>query len=299
MKYVNTKFMKRMASLRLRTSAERHNSFLLMPISFGSSSLTLLHLLDKRLREKNNRSNQNEYAIHVLFVDMSTLQYTSPEPNHLEQALERFPSHKYSTVRIEDILDYDVRPFENYQEYEELWSSREFSGTNKEKIHSFLSELPSTTSKADVAQILKNRLILQFARAQDITVVLWGDTATKLAEKTLAETAKGRGISIPSQISEGALSLGIASHYPLRDLLRKEVIAFSAFNAVSLTPLIASQSIPEQFHVSARTTLDELMSQYFTPVEETYPNIVANVVNTASKLRVPHLMGTSKEADGS
>lgn len=285
MKYVTTKFMKRMASCRVQAKA----SFL-VPLSFGASSVTLLYLLDKRLHEKASKFTENRYAIHVLHIDMSAVEPGSPTLNLMDNVKQRFPEHKYSVVPIEDIFDYDTRPFEGYQEYEHILSShlQDFSGTNKEKLEEYLSSLRSATSRSDALQILRNRLIVQFAKSHSYKTIVWGDTTTKLAEKTLSETAKGRGFSIPLHVSEGASPYGVACHYPLRDLLRKEVMAFSALTHIPLDTLIANQALSESAPAPARSaTIDNLMAQYFGPVEETYPNIVANVVNTASKLKAP------------
>lgn len=302
MKYVTTKFMKRMASSHVQDFSQASKPCLLVPISLGVSSVTLLYLLDKRLHEKTSRFSENGHAIHVLYVDISAVEPGSPAPNLLENIVRRFPQHQYSVAPIEDIFNHYTDPFEKYPEYETILSSQlqDFSGTNRDKLENCLSTLPSATSRSDALQILRNRLIVQFARNHSYKSIVWGDTTTRLAEKTLSETAKGRGLSIPWHISESASSLGVTFHYPLRDLLRKEIVAFSALTPIPLTSLIASQSRAESSPAPARSmTIDDLMAQYFGPVEETYPNIVANVVNTASKLKAPTTMADAQKPNGS
>ncbi|KAI9887262.1 MAG: cytoplasmic tRNA 2-thiolation protein 2 [Watsoniomyces obsoletus] len=150
----------------------------------------------------------------------------------------------------------------------------------------FFSSLSSATSKADILQKLKVRLLVRVAEEANCKGILWGDTATKLAEKTLAETAKGRGFSLPWQISDGPSPFGIPFYYPLRDLLRKEIISFSGLVTPSLTPLIVNQDGQDTVSASSKhNSLDVLMGQYFAPVEENFPNIVANVVRTSGKLQ--------------
>ncbi|KAI9790753.1 MAG: cytoplasmic tRNA 2-thiolation protein 2, partial [Peltula sp. TS41687] len=262
-----------------------------VPLSLGPSSVTLLYLLDKRLHERANKFIENGYAIHVLYIDLSTAEPGSPAPSGLlDSVKQRFPEHTYWVVPLEDIFDHDdVRPCEGHQEYESILSSQireNLAGTNREKLERCLSSISSATSRSDAVQILRNQLIVQFAKSHDHKTILWGDTTTRLAEKTLSETAKGRGFSIPWHLSEGPSPFGVSFHHPLRDLLRKEVMAFAAL--VPLSSLIAAGRAPtESIPASARSaTIDDLMAQYFGPVEENYPNIVANVVNTATKLKI-------------
>lgn len=78
-------------------------------------------------------------------------------------------------------------------------------------------------------------------------------------------------------------------YYPMRDLLKKEIIQFTKL--VSDPPL-EGLIIPERQKTiinttSKGTTIEDLMTQYFESVEENYPSIVANVVRTGSKLEMP------------
>ena len=289
MKYVNTKFMKRMAACRVRNPAENGSTSLLLPLSFGVSSVTLLYLLDKRLHEKTNRSPKDSSFIHVVFVDMSAIEPGSPSLKYVESVKERFPRHIYWVMRIEEIFDYDNRVCEALQidsASASPWRWQDNSKSNREKLESYISSLSSATAKSDVLEMLKIRLIVQLAKRHNHPAVLWGDTATKMAEKTLAETAKGRGCFISPQISEGALAYGVLFYYPLRDLLRTELVAHSALITPPLEHLTVSRPSLEGLSAPARkTTLDELITQYFTGVEQTYPNIIANVVNTSGKLK--------------
>ncbi|KAI9829525.1 MAG: cytoplasmic tRNA 2-thiolation protein 2 [Phylliscum demangeonii] len=220
---------------------------------------------------------------------MSSIEPGSPSINSLAQTQERFPNHHYSVLCIEDIFDVDeslVRMHPNAEESPD-GSLPEASPARAEKLQAYMSSLPSATARADALQTMKDRIILHGAKTNDCEAIFWGDSSTKLAEKILAETAKGRGSSIPMRISEGVQQLGVASYYPLRDVLRKEIVTFVDMVQPPLALLMARQRPLERFSAPTKTTtLDDLMSRYFKPVEDTYPNIVANVVNTASKLKM-------------
>jgi cytoplasmic tRNA 2-thiolation protein 2 len=126
--------------------------------------------------------------------------------------------------------------------------------------------------------------------------VLWGDSTTKLAERTLSETAKGRGFSLPWIVADGESPHGIEFFYPMQELLSKEIEAYASLLDPSLDDLLhAEESKPA---VSTKnTTIDDLMKQYFQSVERDYPSIVANVVKTAGKLQQLPLSETEQQCE--
>ncbi|KAL1635064.1 Cytoplasmic tRNA 2-thiolation protein 2 [Diplodia intermedia] len=286
-KYVNTKAIKRMESYAyyVKNRSANEERKLLLPVSFGVSSVTLLYLLDEHLKRQTAKTGRTGYALHVLFVDTAAVERDVPGVGTLEKLKEVFPGHEYSSVALADI-------FENSDAKEVLQAipeaaSADISGeaeTAQERLERLILSLPSATSRSDVITILKNRVIVNFAQNHGCKGILWGDSTTKIAEKTLAETAKGRGFSLPWQVSDGMSPYGIVFNYPVRDLLKKELVAHAQLTDPPLTGLIHEEK-PTQVSASAKnTTIDDLMKQYFESVERDYPSIVANVVRTSSKL---------------
>jgi len=146
--------------------------------------------------------------------------------------------------------------------------------------------MPSATSRADIISTLLTRLLVDVAKKNACESILFADSTTRLAEKTLSETAKGRGFSIPWLVSDGMSPYGIGFNYPLRDLLKKELILFSSLTTPPLDDLVIYQESSSHISASSKsTTIDDLMAQYFESVEENYPSIVANVVRTSTKLK--------------
>lgn len=202
---------------------------------------------------------------------------------HLNFVKQRYPQHTYHSSPLEDIYQY---PSISSAGYEVL--NGDETKSHSERLQTFLSSLPSATSKADMINVLRTRLIVEFAKSNDCECIVWGDSTTRLAEKTLAEAAKGRGFSLPWQTADGPSPHGIMFVFPLRELLRKEIIAYSQSVSPPLTPLILEAPAGTQVSASSRTTtIDDLMAQYFSSVEISYPSIVANVVRTSSKLQAP------------
>lgn len=196
---------------------------------------------------------------------------------------ERFPTHTYITLGIEDALSLPSI------DWASLGLTIDESLPHKERLQALLKSISTATSRADIASTLLTRLLVDTAAKNDCTSILFGDSTTRLAEKTLTETAKGRGFSLPWQVSDGASPFGPTMYYPMRDLLKKEIIQFTKL--VSDPPL-EELIIPERQKTiinttSKGTTIEDLMTQYFESVEENYPSIVANVVRTGSKLEMP------------
>ncbi|CAD6577804.1 MAG: cytoplasmic tRNA 2-thiolation protein 2 [Alectoria sarmentosa] len=284
MKYVATKVLKRLESNKLRGGFKDPQRTLLVPISFGVSSIVLLHVLDQQLSNRAEAGRHAGYNLHVLFVDQSAVLEQVSIYDSLNLLKQRYPSHTYTVVSLEDFCDYGVD-----------FDKPAFAGTlanghsaldKPTRLKHILSSLPSATSRADMIEILRRRLILAFAHRSACDSILFGDSTTRLAEKTLSETAKGRAIALPWLTTDGSSSGATDSTFPLRDLLRKELGAYASLTSPPLTPFILQA--PVQMPTSSKeATIDGLMSQYFESVEQNYPSIVANVVRTSGRLVAP------------
>lgn len=281
MKYVATKTLKRLETNKLRGGFKDPQRSLLVPISFGVSSIVLLHVLDQQLSSRAEAGRHAGYNLHILFVDQSAVLEQASLRDSLDLLKQRYPSHTFTLVLLEDCCDYGI-DFDMEKFADELTDGH-FAPDKRTRLKHILSSLPSATSRTDMIEILRRRLILAFAKAHECDGILFGDSTTRLAEKTLSETAKGRGIALPWLTADGPSSVGIFCTYPLRDLLRKELGAYASMTSPPLTPFISEA--PAQIPTSSKdTTIDDLMSQYFESVEQNYPSIVANVVRTSGRL---------------
>ena len=284
MAYVATKILKRMESNKLRASFNDRPKTLLVPVSFGVSSIILLHVLDQQLASRAEAGRHAGYNLHILSVDQSAV-FGQPSPREFFEALKhRYPSHNYTAVSLEDYCDYSVT-FDLPASAGALTNGHS-ALDRRTRLKHILSSLSSTTSRADMVEVIRRRLIVAFAKAHACESILFGDSTTRLAEKTLSETAKGRGVTLPWLTADGSSSDGTHRVYPLRDLLRKELEAYVSMISPSLAPLI--NVAPSQMPTSSKdNTIDNLMSQYFKSVEQNYPSIVSNVVRTSGRLVVP------------
>lgn len=225
---------------------------------------------------------RSTYELFVVHVDMQAVHGSAADTSSKFAAMKaRFPGYSYELIGLEEVLE--AKDFD--------WSaigvakSPEAKTGQAQLVH-ILDSMVSATSKADVVSTLLTHQLVSLAKRYDCEAILFGDSTTRLAEKTLTETAKGRGFSLPWQVADGMSPHGLAFHYPLRDLLKRELGTLSLLTSPPLRDLIIYPGTSAHISASAKsTTIDELMTQYFESVEENYPSIVANVVRTASKLR--------------
>ena len=284
MKYLATKVLKRLETNKLRGGFKDPLRTLLLPISFGVSSITLLHVLDQQLRNRLEQNRHAGYTLHILFVDQSTVVEQTPLGDLLDLLKQRYPSHTYTAICLENCSDYNINIEEILKD--ETLTTGEDAGDHRQQMKQLLLNLLSATSKTDIIDIVRRRLIFAFAKEHGCDSILFGDSTTRLAEKTLSEAAKGRGIALPWLTADGSTLDGIICTFPLRDLLRKELTAYTTMASPPLTSLIL-ESTNKRATSSKDTTIDDLMSQYFESVEQNYPSIVANVVRTSSRLVAP------------
>ncbi|KAL9077016.1 MAG: hypothetical protein Q9161_000649 [Pseudevernia consocians] len=284
MKYVATKVLKRLETSKLRGGFKDPQKTLLIPISFGVSSVVLLHVLDQQLSHRAEAGRHAGYNLHVLFVDQSAVLEQAPLHESLDMLKQRYPSHTYTVVLLEDFCDYGINF--DMPAFADASTNGHSALDKPTHVKHKLSSLPSATSRADMIEILRRRLTLAFAHKHACDSILFGDSTTRLAEKTLSETAKGRGIALPWLTADGSPSDGLNCTYPLRDLLRRELGAYASMTSPPLTPLICEAPSPTPAS-SKDTTIDGLMTQYFESVEQNYPSIVANVVRTSGRLVAP------------
>lgn len=263
-----------MEAYRPRGSNLNNAPKLLLPLSFGPASTSLLHILDGLLLKQKERMNRTSYNLVIVHVVVSQ-EDEAAATERIKKVEERYPRHTYIMSNMTDALSIpDID-----------WSA--LHTTKPDNLDALFSRLPSNTSRADVASTLMSQLLIACAKAHDCSTLLYGHSTTRLAEKVLTSTANGRGFSLPWQVRDGASPSGIDIAYPLRDLLSKEITTYTEIASPSFDNLVLPRAPIEVSASSKNTSIDDLMAQYFQSVEENYPSIVANVVRTSSKLQAP------------
>jgi len=288
-RFIHTKVIKRLeaTNFRVRDSTKNLKRKLLLPISGGISSITLLHVIDGHLQGQISRTGRPAFEIEVLFVNDGV---DSDEDVHkfVASAKTKYSRHEYSIT--------------SFSKPESQGSTQpEDAKSSPGNASDILGSLKSPTSRSDIASVALAHAIVRHALASGCEGVLWGDTTTRLAEKILASTALGRGATLPWLVNDGASPFTIPGSsdtilflYPMKDVLRKELKTYSS--VVSLPVIHVSQRSSGAVVSSKNATIDNLMKEYFESVEKDYPSIVTNVVRTSSKLIASRK--TSKDMSG-
>ncbi|KAK2792052.1 cytoplasmic tRNA 2-thiolation protein 2 [Onygenales sp. PD_12] len=294
MMFIGSKVLRRMDRYRPRNVPKDKQIKLLLPLSFGVSSFTLLHVLDRHLeRQAANSLGRRSYNLHVLNVETSA----QPDSHRLEQVREAYPLHTYSQVPLHSIFRYDTAIKEVISEYAGLEFIDDDSKSDQERLDNFRSSLSSATSRADIDGILRMRLIVAVAREQECEGILWGDSDSRLASKALAGVAKGRGFSVPWEVCDGMSPWGIQFNFPLRDLFKSELASYASVGLPKSLVDTDSDTPRSMDNMSNKNmSIEDVMSHYVATQGEKYPGVMANIVRTIDKLQASPL---SSSGDGS
>ncbi|KAK9448164.1 uncharacterized protein V1518DRAFT_419845 [Limtongia smithiae] len=167
------------------------------------------------------------------------------------------------------------------------------TATNPPTVSSILARIPDRTACRDIIDSIRTHLILSTAAEATCTTVLWGDTMTRLAEKTLSMTAKGRGDALPRLLADGLRRTAdgpeLVHIYPLREVLRSEAETYAS--VCDMTPYLLSTNLAPASSVLRMMTIDDITRTYFRDIEAAFPSIVSTVVRTAAKLADPRVDG--------
>ncbi|PGH19418.1 hypothetical protein AJ80_03918 [Polytolypa hystricis UAMH7299] len=290
-RYVNSKVMKRMERYRQKVTPKDMRRKLLLPLSFGVSSLTLLHILSQQLDRQNpGGRGQTAYDVHVLNIEGTTTGNAELSGRSaLEFIREAYPRHTYSGIPLHSMFSYD----KDIKDVMSTFGNSEFidnpSKTDQERLDAFKHSLSTATSRADINAVLLTRLIVAFAKDNGCEGILWGDSDSRLAAKAIANVAKGRGSSLPWEICDIASPWGVQFNFPLRDLFKHELDLYISIVLPNLLPVVVENPKAVENLSNKNMSIEDLMSHYVATQGEKYPGVMANIVRTIDKLQAPSL----------
>ncbi|KAK9476202.1 hypothetical protein V1514DRAFT_311969 [Lipomyces japonicus] len=263
----------------------------LLALSLSESSLSLLEMLVSLLHEQRSmHRGRSGFELFVIHVDQSEVYpYAEPITTVMDRLQDRFgQSCVIKKTGLNSIFEskfaYAQQFTHNYLSTSDYVVSDIIDPQDHtNNVKDLLSSIRDRTSKLDIIESIRQRLILQSASDLNCSTILWGDSMTRIAEKTLSLTAKGRGSSLPHQISD-TVKQGISHIYSLREVLRAETEQY--VDLLQISDLVAKPAIAMP-NVLRMMTIDDLMVNYFADIETAFPSIVSTVVRTADKLADP------------
>ncbi|EEP80130.1 predicted protein [Uncinocarpus reesii 1704] len=242
------------------------------------------------LLEKQSSAGPKRTAfdLHVLVVDTasSVAPKSVVESGRLDKIKETYPGHTYTEMPLHRILEYDASIKGLLSHYSAIPSDN-ITRSDEEALALFHASFSTATARADIKGILLRRLVVAFATSHECDGILWGDSDSRLAAKTLANVAKGRGSTLVWDACDGMSPWGIYFNFPLRDLYKTELELFASYAMRTIEPVIERD--PQNFgDMSTRhMSIEDLMSQYVMTQGAKYPGVMANIVRTVDKLQTP------------
>lgn len=269
--YVQTKTVKRLDAFRVRNATPGSSRKVLLPLSLGASSVSLLQLVDQQIERQLSKTGRAGFCLLVLHIARGPETVAEEASRLFAEVKSRYPKHEYL------LLPEQAAPSASNLDAVE---GRFITPSPQQ-----MADLPAS-SQVDMSSVQRLQRTVDVAHENGCEAILWGDTTTRLAEKVLSETAKGRGASLSWLLNDGKTPYGLNFLFPLRELMKKEISAYAATTKPPLKDLTLSDpegAVPSSSS-SKNSTIDRLMSYYFGSVERDYPSIVANVVRTTAKL---------------
>ncbi len=312
---------------RPQGGAANNNKIFCVGLSFGPSSAALVDICEQIIVGQRSKGRDAAFTLRVVHVDVDLEQQTgssgsspvtgkpvSSAEQRLDRWRSRYPVFSFELVPLTDVFALDTI------DWAALWPQAAGTSAGKSQpqqphprpstaadLRALLASLPSASSRRDILDQLVRRLLVSQATTGTggggpADALLLGCSTTALAEKTLAETAKGRGFSLPWQINDGTVETGgdsvpqLPLYYPLRELFRNELALYTQVAqppltegdlilALPSTPSAPSSAVPTAAIVSHKDlSIEDVMTRFFAEVEANYPSIVANVVRTTAKL---------------
>lgn len=294
---------------KIRSAAESDElnaqSKVLVPLSFGSSSLVLLDILNDTLAEqKETQRGKTGFQIDVLVCgrDQDDIaRYREMAGLLRERYADNREKIKFHFLSVESF--YKDRELETILVDSFDFSPRSFAENGEFGVEDLLKQCPDRSSREDLLAILSRRLIKKFAYQNKHKVILWGHSMTRLADETISLVVKGRGSQIAAMLSidecDPLFDNSFKNLYPLQDVLLSEIDAYCYIK--HLDPFVIDYVLQDSLLIEKRPnpdliprprsvknlTLNEIARKYFDDVEADYSNVISTVVRTALKLGEP------------
>ncbi|KAJ6163987.1 hypothetical protein N7470_002659 [Penicillium chermesinum] len=199
-------------------------------------------------------------------------------------AKTNFPSATtFTKIPFHSIFEYAPDMKQIMLEYAGPGFVDDASRSNEERLTAFRSTITSATSRKDLDSVLLTRLVVAYAKHIACEAILWGDSDSRLAAKTLAGAAKGRGASLTWQVSDGMSPWGVRFEFPLRGLSKPELLQYAGISELLEGVIIPEEPISDNI-LTKNLSIDDLMMRYVVTQGEKYRGVMANVSRTANKL---------------
>lgn len=277
--YIRSKYRKASDAWRLEFPNGEKNVKILLALSGGLSSSTMLEMAYSSVKNTRGRYqmpvvlhiDESQYLGAAACEDqvgrIAWLQTHCPDMQYVHRKLQDVDCLADSEMRVNT----DLNGVSN-----RIVKSAEPNPSLRDAIAS----LSSKTSQGDMLSLYRDRLIQKTAMELGCQAIYFGDSATTAAAKTLALTAKGRGYTLPWTVADYCISEeSLWSVRPMKQILTSEIFDYAK--------LIGIPANVPNVRLGRATSIDELTQRYFNGLQEQFPSLVSTVVRTTNKLVEP------------
>ncbi|KAJ3322542.1 Cytoplasmic tRNA 2-thiolation protein 2 [Boothiomyces sp. JEL0866] len=256
----------------------------LVALSGGPSSMCLLDLMSNFNSVDPVNKRQPKYPnVHVCHIDISSV-VPQIEPElvlKLKEEVERRNFH-FTSAKVEELFA-DTCTVE-LEDEKAILKNHSNDESLDMRLKKSLNSVSSFSAREDLLNIYIKKSIINQAIANNCNIILFGDNSTLLAIKTIALSAKGRGVVLADEIAlEHVIKVTgttISLVKPLRDVLGKEVAFYNQFKGL------------DPFNNANLTTglkkdcsIDRMTSDFIIGLDEEFPSTVSTITRTAFKIK--------------
>ena len=261
----------------LRTCCKiRHEDYVLICISGGNSSMTMLHMFWKSFTQ--NKSNKKLFfKLKVLYVDDSLF---LTEKNLIEEeknkrkifidSLCKKYNFEYEIISLENVMDLNN---------ENLKLDNEVKLDLINEYLNLYGQLPNKGGfKTRFIQITTRNLIFFYSIKYNFSKIFFGNNGQSLVNDSFLSIIMGRGIDIRHDIDhldDTYLNGKIQILKPCQDFFTKEIMYYFHYNKVEIIyPIIKDEKT------------NVIVNNFFTKLQSEKLNSIPSVINTIEKLNL-------------
>ncbi|RKP07901.1 hypothetical protein THASP1DRAFT_30279 [Thamnocephalis sphaerospora] len=298
---VGAKFRTVLGKLRTPVEDAGGRAQMMVAYSGGTASRVLLQLAD----EYNKASRSQRFAgFYLCHVDESALAQDQDAATAFLEGVRRVAAEftfTYVEEKLENIFDSDDPASMPAQKHwmlsvmpTRLQSSSIFAEElravlqqttlcNAEKLRLLFSRIQSATTREDILEYFRQVLLRRAARRHECAAVWTADTATRVAIRTIANMAKGRGATLSHETAQTSEldEHGIAVWRPMRDTLDKEAVLYVYQRALSMPPPLRW---PHHHRPRGKASIGRLSQDFIVGLERDFPATANTVTRTVGKL---------------
>jgi cytoplasmic tRNA 2-thiolation protein 2 len=151
--------------------------------------------------------------------------------------------------------------------------------TEEQSFKQAFDSLTTLTSKEELLEIYTTQALCTLAKQHNCDAIIFGNNSTNLAVRVLANTAKGKGISLPQDLAISVVKDDIVQVKPLRDILLNEIEIYA-----KLTQLEFHETFDLTSGMHGNVSINKITKEFVLGLQLEYPSTVSTISKTAFKI---------------